>query len=79
MCAMRLDVEQELHVDTVCVSTRTVPFAVVSMQAGLASPALMLMLPVGGFEVKLKHVLLQPVSEIPNTNTASRRNVETWL
>ena len=79
MCAMRLDVEQELHVDTVCIRMRTAPFAVVSMQAGLGSPALMLMVPVGGFEVKMKHVLLQPVSEIPNTDTASRRNFETWL
>jgi hypothetical protein len=77
MCVMRLDVEQELHVDTVCVRTRTAPFAVVSVQAGLASPALMLMVPVGGFEVKRKHVLLQPVSEIPNKGTASRRNFET--
>jgi hypothetical protein len=41
--------------------------------------SLMLMVPVGGFEVKTKHVLLQPVSEIPNKNAASRRNVETWL
>jgi len=79
MCAMRLDVEQELHVDTVCVRTRTAPFAVVSMQAGLGAPALMLMVPVGGFEVKMKHVLLQPVSEIPNKGTASRRNFEMWL
>ena len=79
MCAMRLDVEQELHVDTVCVRTRTVPFTVVSLQGGLGSPALMLMVPVGGFEVKTKHVLLQAVSEIPNKNAASRRNVETWL
>src|SRR5258705_6687889 len=36
------------------------------MQVGLGSPALTLIVPVGGFEVKMKHVSLQPVSEIPN-------------
>ncbi len=77
MCAIRLDAEQELHVDTVCVSTRTVPFAVVSIQVGLGSPALMLIVPVGGFDVKMKHVLLQPVSEIPNKGNTSRSNFQT--
>src|SRR5882672_3027736 len=78
MCAIRLDAEQELHVDTVCVSTRTAPSAVVSIQVGLGSPALMLIVPVGGFEVKMKHVLLQPVSEIPNKDNASN-NFQTGL
>src|SRR6266849_8529298 len=76
MCVIRLGAEQELHVDTVCVSTRTVPFAAVSMQVGWGSPALMLTVPVGGFDVKLKHVLLQPVSEIPNKGSASRSNFQ---
>src|ERR1700693_3254721 len=78
MCAIRLDAEPELHVDAVCVRTRTAPFAVVSIQVGWGSPALMLMVPVGGFEVKMKHVLLQPTSKIPNEGNASRRTFQTW-
>jgi hypothetical protein len=39
----------------------------------------MLMVPAGGFEVKTKHELLQPVSEIPNKDNANRRNFQTWL
>jgi hypothetical protein len=79
MWAIRLDAEQELQADAVCVRTRTAPFAVVSMQVGLGSPALMLMVPAGGFEVKMKHVLLQPMSKIPNKGNASRRSFQTWL
>src|SRR4029077_18474085 len=78
MCAIRLDAEQELHADSVCVRTRTAPFAVVSMQVGLGSPALMLMAPAGGFEVTMKHVLSQPMSKIPNKGNASRRSFQTW-
>src|SRR5690349_11400771 len=79
MCAIRLDAEQELHPEAVWVRTRTTPFAVVSMQVGLGSPAFMLMVPAGGFEVKMKHVLLQPTSKIPNKGNANRRSFQTWL
>jgi hypothetical protein len=78
MCAIRLDAEQELHSDAVCVRTRTAAFAVVSMQVGLESPPLMLMVPAGGFEMTMKHVLSQPMSKIPNKGNASRRSFQTW-
>jgi hypothetical protein len=65
-------------VGTVRATTRTVPFAFVSMQAGLGLPALTLIVPVGGLETKTKHVLLQPVSEIPDKGENSS-NVQTYL
>jgi hypothetical protein len=63
-------------VEAVRVRTRRAPFAFVSMQLGLGSPALTLIVPV---EVKMKHVSLQPVSEIPNKGHTSRRTFQTYL
>jgi len=44
------------------------PFAFASVQLGLGSLALLPIVPVGGFEVKVKQVLLHPVSQIANSN-----------
>jgi hypothetical protein len=62
---------------TVCTTKRTAPFAFVSVQAGLGSPALMSIVPVGGFEVKVKQVLLQPASGVANSGDAQSRKVQT--
>jgi hypothetical protein len=35
--------------------------------------------PVGGLEVKMKHVLLQPVSETPNKGNPNKNNFQTGL
>jgi len=47
------------------------------MQLDLESPALTMTVPVGGFEVKTKHVLPQPAGKIPKNKNASRRDVQT--
>ena len=70
MCWIRLNPKQEVHSGSACASTRTAPFAFVSVQVGLGSPALMLIVPVCGFEVNVKHVLLQPVSQTANNSAA---------
>jgi len=69
MCWIRPDSEQKLHVGTVCTAKRTAP-PVVSVHVGLGSLALMPIVPVSGFEVKVKQVLLQPVSQTANSNAA---------
>src|SRR6266849_7262840 len=69
MCWIRPDSEQELHIGTVCTVKRTAPL-VVSVHVGLGSLALMPIVPVGGLEVKVKHVLLQPVSQTANSSAA---------
>jgi hypothetical protein len=51
---------------------RTAPFTVVSVQVGLRSPALMLMLPMPWLEAKEKQVLPQPASEIPKEDNARK-------
>lgn len=48
------------------------PVAFVSEQAGWGSPALMPIVPVGGFEVKVKHVLLQPATQTANSSVTRR-------
>jgi hypothetical protein len=53
------------------------PFARVSVQAGFGSPALTLIVPVGGFEVNVKQVLLQPASDVPNNVDAHSRSLQT--
>ena len=76
-CRIRADSEQELHIGIVCITRRTAPFARVSVQAGFGSPALTLMVPVGGFEVKVKQVSLQPASDVPNSVDAQNRSTQT--
>jgi hypothetical protein len=68
MCWIRLDPEQEVHSGSIFASTLTATLAFVSVQVGLGSLALMLIVPVGGFEVKVKHVLLQAVSHRANSS-----------
>lgn len=67
-CRIREDSGQALHIGIVCTAKRMAPVAFVSVQAGWGSPALMPIVPVGGFEVKLKHVL-QPVDPAARSST----------
>src|SRR6266849_6950977 len=75
MCWIRPDSEQELHIGIVCTAKRTAPL-VVSVHVGLGSLALMPIVPVGGLEVKVKHVLLQPVSQTANNNAAGNAKLQ---
>jgi len=49
---------------------RTAPFTVASLQVGLRSLAFTMIVPVGGFELKVKQVLLQPVSQTAISSAA---------
>ena len=65
MCWMLEDPEQALHIGGEALTCmRTVPLAWLNVQLGLESLTLISSLPVGGFEVKLTQVLLQPAAAI---------------
>src|SRR5712692_490492 len=52
---------------------RTAPLALLSVHVGFASLTLMTSVPVGGFELKLTQVLLQPVAVSQKSSAAVRR------
>src|SRR5215470_12937755 len=66
------DSGQEEHSGTLSTIRRTVPCAGVSPQAGLPSPALMLIVPVDGLDTKVKQVL-QPVGQTAKSSRMENR------